>query len=355
MSSSSTSTFSVEIPKLSILLATKDQAPTLERCLQGIFSQTFKNYELIILNDGSTDSTPQILERFKRLDPRIRLFSHRTTQGVIPTYKKLLERAQGEFIWHAASDDFCVDRNFLANGFRLLAKFPQAAGFFCNTLRVMLPGEKPHGIWGSSGMAKYLPPKVFIKRFLSGRIVTPGCATVLRRDLFLSLGGFLSDAGALCDLLAVALAGGQGGMIFTGTLSMMSGTYQDKANFGSSFDPWRQLECLAFVEISLRTKYGIDWIEEKHLKTFRYLYLGKFFGIEHRYRQARKCPKARLDLTSMASKIVESYKNRILLNFSGQEHNFNEKELLRFPFEKRFSRMIQRFFDRQKYGFEISL
>jgi glycosyltransferase involved in cell wall biosynthesis len=342
-------------PKLSILLATKDQSSTLEKCLQGIGNQTFKEYELLILDDGSKDGTPQILDRWAKLDPRIRLFRNPTAHGVIPAYQKLQNLAVGEFIWHAASDDFCIDPNFLTNGFRLLATSPQAAGFFCNTLRVMLPSEKPHGIWGSSGKEKYLPPKIFIKRFLSGRIVTPGCATVLRRILFLSLGGFLSEAGALCDLLAVALAGGQGGMIFTGTLSMMSGTYQDKANFGSSFDPWRQLESLAFVEISLRTKYGIDSFEEKHLKTFRYLYLGKFFGIEHRYRQAKKCPKALQELTSMASKIIETYKTRILLSFSGQDHHFNKKELLRFPFEKRFLRKIQRLFDRQRYGFEVSL
>ena len=78
VSSNSTRSSSSKIPKLSVLLATKDQAATLERCLQGILSQTFEDYELIILNDGSTDDTPQILERFKRLDPRIQLFNHGT-------------------------------------------------------------------------------------------------------------------------------------------------------------------------------------------------------------------------------------------------------------------------------------
>jgi len=341
--------------KLSILLATKDQATTLERCLRGIHEQTFRDYELLILDDGSTDGTSDILHRWASLDPRIRLFRNPAAQGVIPAYQFLQGRARGEFIWHAASDDFCVDPNFLREGFRLLAISPQAAGFFCNTLRVMLPVEKPHGIWGSSGTAKYFPPKIFIKGFLLGRIVAPGCATVLRRNLFLSLGGFMREAGALCDLLAVALAGSQGGMIFTGTLSMTSGTYQDKANFGSSFDSWSQLASLAFVENSLRAKYGIDWIEGKHLKTFRYLYLGKFFDIEHRYRQTRKCPMARQELTLIASRIIESYKNKALLNLPDRDNVFNEKELLRFPFEKRLLRKIQRFFDRQRYGFEVSL
>lgn len=347
---------SMDIPKLSILLATKDQAATLERCLQGILSQTFEDYELIVLNDGSTDSTPQILERFKRFDPRIQLFSHRTAQGVIPAYKKLQEHARGEFIWHAASDDFCVDKGFLANGFKLLAAAPQAAGFFCNTLRVMMPSGKPHGIWGTTGTARYIAPKAFLSQFLRGKIVIPGCATVIRKDVFIKQGGFQEEAGALCDLLINSELGSCFGMIFTGHISMHSTVYPPGGNFGSSFDPWQQLQHLAYLEAELRKslqKRGLNF-NEKWI-AFRYLYLGKFFGIEHRYRQARKCPKARQELTSMASKIIESYENRILLKFSGQEHHFNEKELLRFFFKIRFLRMIQRFFDRQRYGFEISL
>lgn len=356
MSSSSTSTFSVEIPKLSILLATKDQAPTLERCLQGIFSQTFKNYELIILNDGSTDSTPQILERFKRLDPRIRLFSHRTTQGVIPTYKKLLERAQGEFIWHAASDDFCVDQDFLANGFRLLAKFPQAAGFFCNTLRIIMPAGEPHGIWGTRGQSRYIPPRIFLSQFLLGKIVVPGCSAIVRKNAFMKQGGFSKEAGPLCDLLINSKLGSSFGMIFTGKVSMHSSVYTRNINFGSSFDPWHQLKHLAFLEAKLRkTKYKQKVYPNENWPEFRYLYLGKFFGLEHRFRFARKNLCLEKNLRRLAENILLKYTTQLSQFGNPASEKMSPQEFLSFPFRKPFSRCCRRILSRVMPSLNISI
>lgn len=342
--------------KLSVLLATKDQATTLERCLRGIHEQTFRDYEFLILDDGSTDGTSDILHRWASLDPRIRLFRNPAAQGVIPAYQFLQGRARGEFIWHAASDDFCVDKDFLTTGFRLLSSTPKAAGFFCNTLRIMMPLAKPHGIWGTRGRARYIPPKIFLSQFLSGRIVIPGCATIVRKNDFREMGGFQEEAGPLCDLLINSKLGSSFGMIFTGGISMHASVFSGATNFGSSFDPWHQLKHLAYLEAELRKSIlkrnqncSGKWTD------FRYLYLGKFFDIEHRCRQARNCFMACQELTSTASNIIGSYKNRILLYFPGQEPHLNEKGLLRFPFEKRIYRMALKFFDRRRYGFEISL
>ena len=339
---------SLQIPKLSVLLATKDQAATLERCLQGILSQTFEDYELIILNDGSTDSTPQILERFKRFDPRIQLFSHRTAQGVIPAYKKLQEHARGEFIWHAASDDFCVDKDFLANGFKLLAAAPQAAGFFCNTLRVMMPSGKPHGIWGTTGTARYIAPKAFLSQFLRGKIVIPGCATVIRKDVFIKQGGLKEEAGALCDLLINSKLGSFFGMIFTGHISMHSTVYPPGGNFGSSFDPWQQLQHLAYLEAELRKslqKRGLNFNEQ--WIAFRYLYLGKFFGLEHQSRSSRNNLLLRHNLWELSERILAQYSS--ILNQCGihSTDNMSCRDFLFFPFQN----PIRRFFARIKKNF----
>jgi len=327
------SSASMETPKLSILLATKDQAATLERCLQGILSQTFEDYELIILNDGSIDDTPQILEIFKRLDPRIQLFSHGTAQGVIPTYKKLQEHARGEFIWHAASDDFCVDNGFLANGFKLLETAPQAAGFFCNTLRIMMPAGKPHGVWGATGTARYIAPKTFLSQFLSGKIVIPGCATVIRKDVFIKQGGFQEEAGALCDLLINSKLGSGLGMIFTGHISMHSTVYPPGGNFGSSFDPWHQLQHLAYLEAELRKDMARRNLNDNEKWVdFRYLYLGKFFGLEHQSRCARNNPLLRSNLRELSERILAQYSSKLNQYGIHSTDNMSNRDFLFFPF-----------------------
>jgi len=355
MASKSASSF-LQIPKLSVLLATKDQAATLERCLQGILSQTFEDYELIVLNDGSTDSTPQILERFKRFDPRIQLFSHRTAQGVIPAYKKLQEHARGEFIWHAASDDFCVDKGFLANGFKLLTAAPQAAGFFCNTLRVMMPSGKPHGIWGTTGTARYIAPKAFLSQFLRGKIVIPGCATVIRKDVFIKQGGFQEEAGALCDLLINSELGSCFGMIFTGHISMHSTVYPPGGNFGSSFDPWQQLQHLAYLEAELRKslqKRGLNFNEQ--WIAFRYLYLGKFFGLEHQSRSSRNNSLLRHNLWELSERILAQYSS--ILNQCGihSTDNMSSRDFLFFPFRNPIRRFFARIKNNVFQNLDISL
>jgi len=275
MVSNSASSFS-KTPKLSILLATKDQATTLERCLQGIQSQTFEDYELIILNDGSTDDTPLILERWKHSDPRIRLFRNATAQGVIPAYQKLQDHARGEFIWHAASDDFCVDKDFLTNGFRLLTTAPKAAGFFCNTLRIMMPARKPHGIWGTTGTARYIAPKTFLSQFLRGKIVIPGCATVIRKDVFIKQGGFQEEAGALCDLL-------------------------------------------------INSKLG---------------YLGKFFGLEHQSRCSRKNPLLERNLRELSERILTQYNLYLNQCGIHSTDNMSSRDFLFFPLRNSWLRFF---------------
>lgn len=355
MASNSASSFS-KTPKLSILLATKDQATTLERCLHGIQSQTFEDYELIILNDGSTDDTPQILDRWKHSDPRIRLFRNATAQGVVPAYQKLQDHARGEFIWHAASDDFCVDKDFLTDGFKLLSTAPQAAGFFCNTLRIMMPVGKPHGIWGTTGTTRYIPPKTFLSQFLSGKIVIPGCATVTRKDVFIKLGGFQEEAGALCDLLINSRLGSSFGMIFTGHISMHSTVYPSGKNFGASFDPWHQLQHLAYVEAELRkgmAKLNLNCNEK--WTDFRYLYLGKFFGLEHQSRCSRNNPLLEKNLRELSERILTQY--NLYLNQCGihSTDNMSSRDFLFFPLRNPIHRFFARIRNKLFQSLDISL
>lgn len=89
---------------VSIIMATKDTAHYLSDCLESIITQSYKNWELIAINDHSSDATPEILEEYARRDNRIRVF-HSDRPKLIPTLKYGYRFAGGELINRMDSDD----------------------------------------------------------------------------------------------------------------------------------------------------------------------------------------------------------------------------------------------------------
>ncbi|OEK05555.1 glycosyltransferase family 2 protein [Roseivirga misakiensis] len=85
-------------------MAAKDTAPYLEECLDSILAQSYQNWELIAINDHSTDATPEILTYYAQKDRRIRVF-HSERKKLIPTLKHGYQYAQGELINRMDSDD----------------------------------------------------------------------------------------------------------------------------------------------------------------------------------------------------------------------------------------------------------
>ncbi|MCG6835686.1 glycosyltransferase, partial [Moraxella catarrhalis] len=62
------------MPKISIIVPVYNSALFLERCLDSIINQTFQDFELILIEDGSDDKSPQICKHYQQKDRRIQLF-----------------------------------------------------------------------------------------------------------------------------------------------------------------------------------------------------------------------------------------------------------------------------------------
>lgn len=91
-------------PLVSIVMAIKDTAPYLPECLDSIIAQTYPNWELIAVNDHSSDETPEILEHYSQKDARIRVF-HSDAPKLIPTLQYGYRFVKGELINRMDSDD----------------------------------------------------------------------------------------------------------------------------------------------------------------------------------------------------------------------------------------------------------
>lgn len=90
---------------ISVIIPVYNVENYLEKCLNSVISQTYKNLEIILIEDGSTDNSRDICERFKEIDSRIKLFS--TVNGGAAFARNLgLSKSTGDYITFVDSDDY---------------------------------------------------------------------------------------------------------------------------------------------------------------------------------------------------------------------------------------------------------
>ena len=92
------------MPKLSVIIPIYNVAPYLNECIDSLLSQTFADFEALIVNDGSTDGSLKIIENYATKDSRIRIFSQ-SNKGVSAARNLALDNARGEWIAFLDGDD----------------------------------------------------------------------------------------------------------------------------------------------------------------------------------------------------------------------------------------------------------
>jgi glycosyltransferase involved in cell wall biosynthesis len=99
------------MPEISVIIPAYNAAGAIARCLESLTAQTFGDFEVIVVNDGSTDDTAGICGRFCSEDPRFRLVSQ-PNSGVSEARNRGLADSHGELICFVDADDY-VDRDYL--------------------------------------------------------------------------------------------------------------------------------------------------------------------------------------------------------------------------------------------------
>lgn len=93
-------------PFVSVLMPAYNAEKFIAEAIQSIINQDYPNWELLILDDGSTDTTRNIIASFS--DDRIRLFSNETNQGYLKSCNRLFDLVEGDFVTFLDADDFCA-------------------------------------------------------------------------------------------------------------------------------------------------------------------------------------------------------------------------------------------------------
>ena len=118
--------------KISIIVPIYNSEKYLEKCLDSIICQTYRNLEIILINDGSTDSSPDICERYGKADERI-IVIHKENGGNTSARKAGLAVATGEYVGFVDSDDW-IEPVMYETLYRYFSDYNLdiiSCGFFC--------------------------------------------------------------------------------------------------------------------------------------------------------------------------------------------------------------------------------
>ena len=96
---------------ISVIVPVYNVEPYLRQCIDSILNQTYTDFELILVDDGSTDRCPEICDKYKEKDDRVRVL-HKTNGGLSDARNHGIDIANGDYITFIDSDDM-VSKDYL--------------------------------------------------------------------------------------------------------------------------------------------------------------------------------------------------------------------------------------------------
>ena len=154
------------MPAVSVIVPNYNHAPFLKQRIESILNQTFQDFELILLDDGSTDGSWEILESYRDNPHLTHIIQNDSNSGsAFRQWKKGLEMAQGEWVWIAESDDY-AEPSFLERLMAEVHKTPDCVLAYAATWWVDVNGNK---LWDTkhSNEVNVYPGNDFIRRKLA--------------------------------------------------------------------------------------------------------------------------------------------------------------------------------------------
>jgi len=173
---------------VSILMPTKNASLYLEACIQSILKQSYSHWELIIVNDHSTDHTLEVLEDFSKQDHRIKVFQNNGS-GIIHALRLAYSQSQGEYITRMDADDLMPIQKLSSLLSVSNAEDTLATGLVSYFSEEAIgEGYKKYSQWLNSNLQKTQPFADIYKE-----CVIPSPCWMMHRSVLDKLGAFESD------------------------------------------------------------------------------------------------------------------------------------------------------------------
>lgn len=192
-------------PRVSAVIIFLDVAAFLGEAVESVLAQTYTDWELLLVDDGSTDGSREIALAYVDGDPRIRYLAHagRRNLGMSVSRNLGLHHARGEFLALLDADDVWLPERLEVH-VRLADAHPEAAAVCGPTLYWRSWNGDPHaedslraiGVPGE----RVVDPPTLLRSMLRNEANAPAtCSVLLRRDVLLGLGGFVDGFRSLFE------------------------------------------------------------------------------------------------------------------------------------------------------------
>lgn len=203
-------------PRLSVTVLNYNYGRFLRDCLQSILSQTYTNFEVIVIDDCSNDDSIRVIEPFLQ-DPRVRLIAHMQNAGFVRSLIEGAEASASPYLTVISADDFVLSATAFEKQMGLLESNPKAS--FCYgswalmnvktgptdqaAPYLVIPFSEDH-VWSGEEEFKNLCTRYYVLH----------TGTILRRTAYLAVGGYDTSIRYTLDITMWTLLCGAGDVAY---------------------------------------------------------------------------------------------------------------------------------------------
>lgn len=253
---------------VSVIMSVYNAELYLEDAIKSILSQSYENFEFIIINDGSNDKSLDIIRKYKNIDNRINLINNSENKGLIYSLNKGLEIAKGKYIARMDADDIALKDRFL-----------KQVKYMENNKDIALLGTNIYMFRNSN---KFLKKKwhiinnieeIRVKMFFGNFIAHP---TVMIRKSILDKYGLkyninhrgMEDYGLWIEILKNDSISNLDQALLKYRFLSTSITSKENKNIEERFGPFKNIHEQQLVELGVDTKYIREFFE---IQLFQYV------------------------------------------------------------------------------------
>lgn len=166
-------------PEISILVPVYNAATRLERCIESILSQTFADFELILVNDGSSDDSAEICNKFASFDNRIHVVHRSKNGGASAARNDCVRASTGSYIGWVDADDY-IDKEMFEKLHKAAKKYnsdiTECGIFTLDNNKFIIRNTQKNEVFGEGDF--------IANEFFSARMLPSLCTKLYKRELW---------------------------------------------------------------------------------------------------------------------------------------------------------------------------